>query len=101
MKRSLTLSAILGAAVRRPVILLSMLRAASRFRARGWWKRPPFLPLPPREYLEWRFHTAYGDDGRAPTAGEVERYLAWANRMHASRARTVRSVAWDAPPERS
>jgi hypothetical protein len=62
-----------------------MLRAAWRFRARGWWHRPPFLPLPPRDYLEWRMHTAYGDAGRQPAIDEVERYLRWANRMHRTR----------------
>lgn len=58
-----------------------MARAAWRFRARGWWHRPPFLPVPPREYLEWRLHTAYGDGGRSPTVDELEGYLRWANRM--------------------
>lgn len=61
-----------------------MLRAAWRFRARGWWRRPPFLPLPPREYLAWRLHTAYGERGE-PTADELKRYLRWANRMHRTR----------------
>lgn len=76
---------LLGRALVRPRLLGAMLRAAWRFRARGWWHRPPFLPLPPRDYLEWRMHTAYGDDGRLPAIDEVERYLRWANRMHATR----------------
>ena len=25
-----------------------------------WYRRFPFLPLPPRKYLAWRFQTAYG-----------------------------------------
>jgi hypothetical protein len=62
-----------------------LLRAAWRFRARGWWRRPPFLPLPPREYLDWRLHTAYGDGGQEPTAEEMERYVRWANRMYRDR----------------
>jgi len=81
----MTLSTILGRALRRPGMIGSMLRAAWRFRARGWWRRPPFLPLPPRDYLDWRMHTAYGDDGRGPTAEEMHRYLRWANRMHGTR----------------
>ena len=68
-----------------------MLRAAWRFRARGWWRRRPFLPLPPPEYLEWRLHTAYGDDGE-PSPDELERYVAWANRMH--RTRTSGESFW-------
>lgn len=76
---------ILGRALRRPALLGSLLRAAWRFRARGWWRRPPFLPVPPPEYLEWRLHTAYGDEGRSPTAGEMEAYVRWADRMHRTR----------------
>jgi hypothetical protein len=79
------LSGILGRALSRPRLAFAMLRAAWRFRARGWWRRPPFLPLPPRDYIEWRMHTAYGDQGRAPTAAEVDSYVRWANRMHGTR----------------
>ena len=77
--------ALLARVAARPRALRAMLGAAWRFRARRWWRRPPFLPVPPREYLEWRMHTAYGDGGREPTAGELERYLRWANRMHRTR----------------
>lgn len=63
--------------VRRPKLTLLLLRAAWRFRARNWYRRPPFLPLPPRKYLDWRFHTAYGDEAYLPEPGEVERYLRW------------------------
>lgn len=76
---------LLGRAFRRPGLLAAMLRAAWRFRGRGWWRRPPFLPVPPREYLEWRWHTAFGDGGREPTIDEIERYVRWANRMHGTR----------------
>jgi hypothetical protein len=77
-------------AVRRPRLLAGLLAAAWRFRARGWWRRRPFLPLPPAEYVAWRMHTAYGDDGRLPTAPEMERYIRWANRMHRARGREAR-----------
>jgi hypothetical protein len=80
-----TLAGIVARAVSRPRLLAAMMRAAWRFRARGWWRRPPFLPVPPPEYLEWRMHTAYGDQGRVPTALELERYVRWANRMHGTR----------------
>ncbi len=63
-----------------PVRAMRALRAGLRFRARDWARRPPFLPLPPREYIEWRLHTAYGSEG-VPTAPEVERYLRWVHRM--------------------
>ena len=76
---------ILGRAIRRPRLLASMAGAAWRFRARGWWRRFPFLPVPPREYLEWRIHTAYGDDGADPTIDDLDRYLRWANQTYRTR----------------
>jgi hypothetical protein len=85
----MTLSRMLTRALMRPWLLASMLRAAWRFRARRWWRRPPFLPLPPRDYVEWRMHTAYGDDGRLPSPAEMRRYLRWANRMHGGRRREM------------
>lgn len=81
---------IAARALRRPRLLPSLIRAAWRFRARGWWRRPPFLPIPPRRYLEWRMHTAYGDDGRTPTVDELDRYIRWANRMYRTREEGVR-----------
>jgi len=79
-----------GRALARPRLLGPLLRAAWRFRARTWYRRPPFLPLPPALYLAWRQHTAYGDERAVPTAAELERYLRWAERMRA--AGTVREV---------
>lgn len=67
-------------ALLRPRMLPVLARTAWRFRARGWYRRSPFLPLPPREYLDWRLHTAYGEERRAAVE-EVEGYLLWADRM--------------------
>lgn len=69
---------IASSALRRPRLVVPLIRAAWRFRARGWYRRPPFLPLPSRDYLDWRLHTAYGGEGRVPEPGELERYLRWA-----------------------
>ena len=41
---------------------------------------PPFLPLPPRDYVRWRMYTAYGDYDAVPPAEDVERYARWAVR---------------------
>jgi hypothetical protein len=65
-------------ALRRPGLAADLLRVAWRFRARGWYRRFPFLPLPAREYVRWRMHTAYGDHDAVPTAAEIERYARWA-----------------------
>lgn len=91
MTNSGTLPGIVARALARPRLLGSMVRAAWRFRARAWWRRPPFLPLPPREYLEWRMHTAYGDRDREPTVEELGRYLRWANRLYRSRTEGART----------
>ena len=64
-------------ALRRPGLAADLVRVAWRFRARDWYRRFPFLPLPAREYVRWRMHTAYGDHDAVPTAAEVERYARW------------------------
>jgi hypothetical protein len=44
----------------------------------GWWRRPPFLPLPAAEYLRFRLQTAYGGAGdQAPAPADVLDYLRW------------------------
>jgi len=43
----------------------------------GWWRRPPFLPVPDRAYLRFRMQTAYGDPDRAPEPHDVITYLHW------------------------
>jgi hypothetical protein len=60
------------------MLAADLARVAWRFRRRGWWHRPPFLPLPSREYMDWRMHTAYGDHHATPPAEDLERYARWA-----------------------
>ena len=69
--------ALVGRALRRPRVAADLLGVAWRFRARNWWRRPPFLPLPDGEYLRWRMHTAYGDHDAVPPADDVVRYARW------------------------
>ena len=63
-----------------PRVGVALLRMAWRFRRRGWWRRAPFLPVPARDYLRWRLHTAYGDDVVVPPADDVIRLARWASR---------------------
>jgi len=42
------------------IVILELFRICWTFRDRGWYRRFPFLPLPPRNYLRWRMETAYG-----------------------------------------
>lgn len=72
---------MVGLALRRPRLLPHLVRAAWAFRARHWYRRLPFLPLPSRSYLRWRMETAYGDPDATPRADEIERYLVWTTDM--------------------
>lgn len=56
----------------------ALVRVGWRFRARGWYRRFPFLPLPAKDYVRWRMYTAYGDESFVPPADDVIRYARWA-----------------------
>ncbi len=72
---------LLTLALRRPHRIPAMLGLAWAFRARGWFLRFPFLPLPPASYTAWRMDTAYGDPRAVPPQDELERFVVWAARM--------------------
>jgi hypothetical protein len=61
----------------RPRVAVDLLRLAWSFRARDWYRRAPFLPLPPREYMEWRMFTAYGDEHTIPPVNDVVSFARW------------------------
>ena len=73
---ALTARLALRAAVR-PRLALDLLRTAWAFRRRGWWRHPPYLPLPDRTYLRWRMYTAYADESAVPPAADVVRFARW------------------------
>lgn len=60
-----------------PRAALDLIGLAWALRARDWYRVPPYLPLPPAEYLRWRMYTAYGDEDRVPPAGDVLRMARW------------------------
>ena len=68
-------------ALRRPWLWPALASAAWAFRARGWYRRPPFLPLPSKAYMSWRLETAYGDPGAVPPTGEIVRFITWSREM--------------------
>ena len=72
-----------GVVLRRPSLAIPLLRAGWRFRRRHWYRHPPFLPLPPQNYLAWRLETAYGTAGELPEPSELRRYLRWMRWMTA------------------
>ncbi|MBL8977979.1 MAG: hypothetical protein JNM53_06200 [Gemmatimonadetes bacterium] len=64
-----------------PRTALDLLTLAWAFRRREWWRQPPFLPLPDRAYLEWRLHTAYGEERALPPVEDVLRFARWRRRL--------------------
>jgi hypothetical protein len=60
-----------------PRLALDLVRLAWSFRGRAWYRRPPFLPLPPRDYVAWRMFTAYGDEHAVPPVEDVVRFARW------------------------
>lgn len=72
------------AVARRPSLWGVAAAQVFRLARRGWWRRPPFLPVPDREYLRFRLETQYGSD-REPTPGDVVTYLHWCRTFRAGR----------------
>ena len=78
---SIEIRALTRQILTRPRLWPRLLGAAWRFRRRDWFRHAPFLPLPSRAYMEWRLHTAFGDEQATPTADQLESYLEWTARM--------------------
>jgi hypothetical protein len=74
--KSLTTRLVLHAVVN-PRLAVDLVRLAWSVRARAWYRHPPFLPLPPPEYIQWRMFTAYGDEAAIPPVEDVVRFARW------------------------
>lgn len=72
----LTFKLVLRAAIN-PRLALDLLSMTWAFRARAWYRRPPFLPVPPAEYRRWRMYTAYGREDAVPPIEDVIRFARW------------------------
>jgi hypothetical protein len=59
----------------RPRLWPTAVRQAGRLARPGWWRRPPFLPVPDRDYLRFRLETQYGD--AEPDPHDLVTYLEW------------------------
>jgi hypothetical protein len=59
------------------VALVQLVRLAPT----GWWRRPPFLPVPDRDYLRFRMQTQYGDADHAAEPQDLVTYLRWCRRF--------------------
>jgi len=65
-----------GAVLVRPRLWFTAARLVLRAIPRDWWRRPPHLPVPDRDYVRFRLETAYGSETE-PVVADVVRYLEW------------------------
>ncbi len=71
-----TTVAVLG----RPKLWAIGLSTWFRMLPSGWWRKPPFMPLPDSKFLEFRMVTMYGGDGASTPdlyAADVIAWLEW------------------------
>ncbi len=68
----------------RPRLWGTALRQVVALARPGWWRRPPFLPLPAPDYLRFRLETAYGGHGDHPAdPADLLAYLRWCRAVRA------------------
>lgn len=65
----------------RPWLWWTALAFLARLAPRGWWRRPPHLPLADPAYLRFRAQTFSGDPGTPPGPADVVAYLEWCRGM--------------------
>ena len=61
----------------RPDLWRVAIRQMRRTAAPGWYRRWPFLPVPPAGYMHFRSVTQYGDAHHPPVPADVINYLQW------------------------
>lgn len=66
----------------RPSLWTTAARELRAFAPRGWWRRPPFLPVPDRELLRFRMVTAYGSPEVRLDAEDLVTWLSWCRSWH-------------------
>jgi hypothetical protein len=78
---------VAGAVAAHPSIWWAGITAVRRLSRRGWWHRPPFLPVPGKAYWDFRLVTAFGGTGEEATleGRDVVAYLQWCRRTHPRR----------------
>lgn len=77
--------ALLRYLVRHPAQAPALVRAGWRLRARGWWRRRPYLPLPDRAYWRFRVMTATGSVTGPLDVRDVLQAAQWSNRVESER----------------
>jgi len=65
------------AVARRPRLWSTAVRQVCRTVDPRWWRRPPFVPRPPKGFLRFRMQTHYGDADHDMESADVLNYLSW------------------------
>jgi len=79
------------AIVVRPRLWWPALRQLARIARPQWWRRAPFLPVPPAGYLRFRLETAYGSVTAPPR--DLVAYIDWCS----DATRTARTPSTRSP----
>ncbi len=66
-----------GAVLRRPSLWATAIGTVAALAPNRWWARPPFLPIPDRELVDWRLTTAYGSADTPLAEADLVAYLEW------------------------
>jgi len=72
------------ALLRRPKLLPTAFTQAVRFAPNGWWRRPPWLPLPAAGLIRFRSEAMYGDCGARFKPQDVIVWLEWCRAQNRS-----------------
>jgi hypothetical protein len=70
---------------RHPGEIPVLARATWRLRRQGWWRRAPFLPVPGRQYWQFRLATATGSPTGTTSVREVIEYAKWSDQQRTRR----------------
>ena len=86
-RRGRDVAVVARAVLAHPELWWASVGAVRRMARRGWWRRPPFLPLPGENYWRFRLVTANGGDGETDelAPSDVIAYLRWCQRSRPRR----------------
>ena len=74
-----------GHLVRHPFDAVALVRAGWKLRSVNWWRRVPFLPLPPRDYWDFRMTTVGGSASYRPNPIAMVEAAEWSLRQQVGR----------------
>jgi hypothetical protein len=75
----------------RPWLWITALGTIWRLAQPGWWRRPPYLPLPDDRLWSFRMVTAYGRPDARPDGEDIVAYLEWCKNSKRQRERVRRT----------